>query len=91
MRPFYQWGVRKRGLEETCVVLALLLVAVGVFLSPEAARMLLRIYVWSLIGAVLLLHDSLRMTEATLRELLEHLKLIEPGGEIPRYLIKQAE
>ena len=32
-----------------------------------------------------------QMTNAGLREILEHLGLIKPGDEIPRALIKQAE
>jgi len=31
------------------------------------------------------------MTEQTLREILEHLKLIEPGDDIPAAFVKQAE
>ena len=31
------------------------------------------------------------MTNAELREILEHLKLIEPGEEIPHCFIKNAE
>ena len=31
------------------------------------------------------------MTEQALREILEHLNLLEPGGEIPAAFIKQAE
>ena len=30
-------------------------------------------------------------TESALREILEHLGFIEPGGEIPAALVKQAE
>jgi len=31
------------------------------------------------------------MTESALREILEHLKLIEPGDVIPAAFVKQAE